>query len=241
MKSLIEEITETLSATLKEQLKSVPKSSIVSEEKAAAKAKAPSVAVINPEFTVEESSLSGSEPERKQIHEETFSGDGRKIEFSLNEKPLRPVFVEHPLGEMLSSPNDYSVDYVNGKVKFRSPPEKGKDNLLVRYAGLKGAAEQRSLQLNLKYLIQVSGEDETERDAITLDVLRSLIIAKEVLERQGVHFKILGGRNDLDHTGTESKTVSMKTIECQAQTKLTIEMPSGVMEKIVVTKQEELP
>jgi len=237
VKHLIREITETLTQTLKEQLKTVPKANITSDEKEA-KAKPPSIAVINPEFTVEESSLSGSEPERKETHEEKFNGDGRVTEFTLSQQPLRPLSVEHPTGEPRREPDDYSVDYPHSKVNFRVPPEKGKGNVVIRYAGAKSSAELRSLRLNLKYLIEVSGEDESQRDEITLDVLRSLVIAKERLEHQGVTFRILGGRNaDLDHE-TTSKDADLKTIECLAQTKLTIEMPTGVMEKILIEQRE---
>ncbi len=231
------EITETLTQTLKEQLKTVPKASITSEEKEA-KAKAPSIAVLNPEFTVEESSLSGSEPERKETHEEKFNGDGRISEFTLSQQPLRPVSVEHPLGETRRDPDDYTVDYLHSKVNFRIPPEKGKGNVVIRYTGAKSSAELRSLRLNLKYLIEINGEDESQRDEITLDVLRSLVIAKELLEHQGVTFRILGGRNDDQDHGTAGKSANLKTIECLAQTKLTIEMPTGVMEKILIKQQE---
>jgi len=237
VKVLIREITETLTQTLKEQMKTVPKASITSDEKQA-KAKPPSVAVFNPEFTVEESSLSGSEPERKETHEEKFNGDGRIVEFTLSQQPLRPLSVEQPAGELRREPDDYSVDYLHSKVSFRVPPEKGKGNIVIRYTGAKSSAELRSLRLNLKYLIEISGEDESQRDEITLDVLRSLVIAKELLGHQGVTFRILGGRNDdLDH-GTTGKNADLKTVECLAQTKLTIEMPSGVMEKIVIEQRE---
>ncbi len=240
MKLLIREITETITQTLKEQLKTVPKTNITSDEKPA-KGKAPSVGVSNPEFTVEESSLSGSEPEKKEILEEKFNGDGRGLEFELSQKPLRPVTVEQPLGEMRREPDDYSIDYNQGKVKFRIPPEKGKGNILIKYTGAKSSAELRSLQLNLKYLIEVTGEDGTQRDEITLDVLRSLVVAKELLEHQGVIFRILGGRNDdLDHESAGSKGAGVKKIDCLAQTKLTVEMPAGVMEKILLTQKEPL-
>ncbi len=128
---MISEITETITQTLKDQLKTVPKTSVTSGEKPA-KGKAPSVGVSNPEFTVEESSVSGSEPEQKEVLEEKFNGDGRGLEFALHQKPLRPVVVEHPLGEMRREPDDYSVDYNQGKVKFRIPPEKGRGNILVK-------------------------------------------------------------------------------------------------------------
>lgn len=230
---MIREITETLTQTLKEQLKTVPKANVTSEEKLA-KGKPPSVAVFNPEFTVEESSLSGSEPERKETHEEKFNGDGRVIGFTLSQQPLRPLVVEHPVGETRREPDDYSVDYLHSKVNFRVPPEKGKGNIVIRYAGAKSSAELRSLRLNLKYLIEILGEDESQRDEITLDVLRSLVMAKELLEHQGVSFRILGGRNDdLDH-GATGKNADLKIIECMAQTKLTIELPTGVMEKILI-------
>jgi hypothetical protein len=234
---LIREITETLTQTLKEQLKTVPKANITSDEKEA-KAKPPSIAVLNPEFTVEESSLSGSEPERKETHEEKFNGDGRVIEFTLSQQPLRPLSVEHPGGDLRREPDDYTVDYLHSKVSFRTPPEKGKGNVVIRYTGAKSSAELRSLRLNLKYLIEILGEDQSQRDEITLDVLRSLVLAKESLEHQGVTFRILGGRNDnLDHE-TTSKNSALKTIECLAQTKLTIEMPTGIMEKIFIKQQE---
>ncbi len=238
MKSLIQRITETITETLREQLKTVPKTSITTREKSE-KVKTPGIIVSNPEFAVAESSLSGSEPERKETREEKFSGDGRSSEFTLTQKAARPVTVEYPVGEPRREPDDYSVDYTENKVKFRTAPDKGKANIIIRYTGARSSAELRSLQLNLKYLIEVSGEDGAQRDEVTLDVLRALVIAKELLEREGVNFRIQGGRNDENNHESGSGTSSLKSIECLAETKLTVEMPTGVMEKILLEKLEQ--
>lgn len=234
---MIQRITETITETLREQLKTVPKTSITTIEKLE-KIKTPGVTISSPEFVVAESSLSGSEPERKETHEEKFNGDGRAIEFTLRQKAVRPVTVEYPIGETRKEPDDYSTDYSDNKVKFRVAPEKGKSNIVIRYAGAKSLAELRSLQLNLKYLIEVSGEDGAQRDEITLDVLRALVIAKELLENEGVNFRIQGGRNEDYNHERGSEASSLKRIECSAETKLTVEMPTGIMEKIFVEKLE---
>lgn len=234
---MIQRITETITETLREQLKTVPKTSITTREKSE-KVKTPGVIVSNPEFAVAESSLSGSEPERKETREEKFSGDGRTLEFTPSQKAARPVTVEYPIGEMRREPDDYSVDYTQNKVRFRTAPDKGRANIIIRYTGAKSSAELRSLQLSLKYLIEVSGEDGAQRDEVTLEVLRALVIAKELLEREGVIFRVQGGRNeDYDHE-SRGGTSSLKRIECFAETKLTVEMPTGVMEKILLAKLE---
>ena len=241
MKPLMPEIAETIAMTLKETVKTVPKVNIITDERTAREPGAvPSIAVLSPEFSVEEASLAGSEPERKEIHEEKFNGDGKGKEFSLSEKPLRPLLtVQHPPGEEQKDPNDYTVDYPAAKVMFRTPPAKGKGNVLVKYRGVKSSADLRSMQLNLKYLVEVKGKDEMQRDELSLDVLRGLMIAKEALEREGISFKILGGRNSiLNHEMASSREVPSKQIECVAQTKLFVEMPMGIMEKIVIQKRE---
>lgn len=228
---MIREITETIATIFREIIKSVPKSSITIDEVNSGKGKAPpSVVITSPEFTVEEFSLAGSEPEKKEVQEERFNGDGKANEFILSQKPLRPLLlVEHPLGEERGEPEDYSVDYSAAKITFRTPPSKGKSNVLVRFRSVKSSGELRNLQLNLKYIVKVNAENGSQRDEITLDALKALVFAKEALERKGVAFNILGGRNDaIDHEAAS------RQIECIAHTKLIVEMPAGAMEKILI-------
>ena len=237
MKPVIKGITQIIAETLTEQLKTWPKINIVAEE-GGRPSSLPSILITSPEFTVEATNVAGSEPERKEVHEDKFNGDGKINEFILAEKPLRPLLgVESPIGELKREPDDYTVDYHINKVTFRIPPGKGKSNVLVRYNGARSSAELRSLMLSLKYLIEVRGEDEDQRNEVSLDVLRSLVLIKEVLERHEVLFRILGGRNEIvDGIEGRGKGSTQKIIECSAQTKLTVEMPMSVIEKIVIEK-----
>ncbi len=238
MRLLIPEITQTIVSALRENVKTVAKTNITTDDETSGKGKTlPRISIASPDFTVEEFGLAGSEPEKKELQEDKFSGDGKQSEFILSREPLRPLLsVEHPLGEGCREPDDYSVDYLSAKITFRTPPAKGKGNVLVRYNGAKSSGELRSLQLNLKYLLKVNADRNSQRDEITLEVLRALVLAKDSLEKQGVLFKILGGHSDsVDH---ESPS---RNIECLAQTKLLVEMPSAAMEKILIEKKERFP
>lgn len=241
MKLLIQKITETIESTLKDQVKTVPKNNISSQERATKKTKnLPNILIQSPEFKVDETSVSGSEPEGKETVEEKFNGDGKTVEFKLSQKALRPLLaVEYPAGEVQKEPEDYKTDYSEGRVTFRTPPSKGKNNIVIRFNNLKSSSEIRSLRLSLKYLVEVNAEDEAKRDDISLDALRALVIAREALENQGVAFKILGGQTtNLNHKNGDPQDSASRLIECLAETKFLVEIPASAMEKIVIKKVE---
>ncbi len=237
---MIPAITEAILIILRDQVKTVPKTSIIARDGVAAKPKGlPAVYLSSPEFIVEEAGIAGAEPELKTTVEDKFNGDGKITEFELSEKPLRPLIaVQHPLGAQRKETEDYSVDYTAGRIRFREAPDKGKGNVYVRYNGAKSAAEQRSMELNLKYLLGISAKDQTECSEVAIDVLKALLIAKDTLEKQSIIFKIIGGRDLNEQNGTSKDGSVEKQIECTARTKLMVQIPSGAMEKILIREVE---
>jgi len=219
-------IESAIIEVLKEQLKSVPKGNI-DTKKPKPGGKLPAISVANVSFDVKDvgvGSTIGGENARAQ---DIFSGDGERTEFILSEKPVRPlIVVEHPSGSRFNEA-DYTVDYGRGAVTFNTPPKKGEDNISVKY--LK-PFEVKGLKLNLQYHIDVWASDESQRDAITVEVMEALIREETSLNQQEVHLKLVRGFNTSLDDGSEN--VFGKTLEYMIEADLRVEIPYPRMERI---------
>ncbi len=224
-------IESTIVRVLQEQLKTVPKENIHSKNPGAG-AKLPAVSVSNVDFEIGEVGVGRSIGGEDATQLDRFSGDGKKNEFVLSEKPVRPILaVEHPPGKKLGEAG-YSVDYRKGAVTFASPPEKGEDNVYVRY--LK-PFETKGLRFKLRYHVNVMAKDEDQRDEVAVEVMETLLREEEALNREGVFLKPVKGFN-AQLNDESNKGPYGKTIEYLIETDLIVEVPYSRMEEIEVKK-----
>ena len=226
-------IETTIIKVLQDNLKSVPKDNIRTKKPDLKTEKnLPAISVSNVDFDIEEVGIGGSiGPSEEQ--QDTFSGDGKRREFNLTKKPLRPVAkVEHPLGKVKREINGYTVDYEKGIVTFRSPPEKGMNNILIRYLQ---PAEVKGLKFDLKYHLGIWARDEERRDTITVDVIKALLKEEGSLGRQGILVKPIKGLNV--PAGEEvPEGVYGKTLEYRVEAELHLKIPLPRIERIEVQK-----
>ena len=225
---MFDKIESAIMEVLKEQIKTVPKGNL-DTKKTGPGAKLPSISIVNVSFDVVDVGVGNSIDGENVSAQEKFSGDGEMTEFTLSEKPVRPlVTVEHPIGSRLNEA-DYTVDYSMGSVTFRRPPKEGEENISVRY--LK-PFEVKGLRLNLTYHLCVWAKDEAQRDEIAVEVLETILREETSLDQQGVSLKLVKGFNT--STGDGSENVFGKTLEYTIEADLRVEVPYSRMERIDV-------
>lgn len=224
---MFKKIETAIIKVLQENLKTVPKDNI-GVKKSKLGENLPAISLTNHDFEVKDVGVGRSIGGEGRELQDTFSGDGKTKEFTLKEKPLRPtIAVEHPPGRRLTEA-EYSVDYEKGVVTFHSPPEKSKENISVKY--LK-PAEIKGLRLNLRYHLNVWAGDEAQRDAITLEVIETLLREEDTLNRQGISIKPSKGFNTPPNKDLP-REIHGKTIEYLIEADLQVEIPLPRMEKI---------
>jgi hypothetical protein len=233
---MFNKIESAIIEALKKQLKSVPKGNI-DIKKPTPGGKLPAISVANVSFDVKDVGVGSSIGGENARAQDIFSGDGERKEFILSEKPVRPLMaVEHPSGSRLNEA-DYTVDYGRSAVIFNKPPKLGEDNISVKY--LK-PFEVKGLKLNLRYHIDVWAGEETQRDAITVEVIEAILKEETSLDQQGVYPKLVKGFNTSLDNGSDD--VFGKTLEYMIEADLRVEVPHPRMEQIDIkkpTKAEE--
>jgi hypothetical protein len=233
---MFNKIESAIIEVLEKQLKNVPKGNI-EIKKPKSGGKLPAISVANVSFDVKDVGVGSSIGGENARVQDIFSGDGERKEFILSEKPVRPLMaVEHPSGSRLNEA-DYTMDYLRGAVTFNKPPKKGEDNISVKY--LK-PFEVKGLKLNLRYHIDVWASDETQRDAITVEVIEAILKEETSLDQQGVYLKLVKGFNTSLDNGSDK--VFGKTLEYLIEADLRVEVPYPRMEQIDIkrpTKAEE--
>lgn len=121
---------------------------------------------------------------------EVFSCDGTSSEISLSRLPVRPIIsVENPTGHKLLEYEDFTVNYKTGMLKFRIPPKKGKDNLIVRHLATNLTGETRGLRLKVKCLIDCFAKSVHECDSVILDVIKVVLLDTESLSYRGFNIQ----------------------------------------------------
>ena len=218
---------------LQDNVKSVPKDNIRAKKPDFKVEKnLPAISFTNVDFNVEEIGIGGSTGPNKEGLQDVFSGDGKKREFTLAKKPLRPITkVEHPTGKEKKENTDYTVDYGKGMITFRSPPQKGRNNILIKYLP---PAETKGLKFNLKYHLETWARDESQRDTITIDVIKTLLKEGSALVKQGIFIKPIKGFNV--HEDEVPAGVYGRTLEYLVETELQVEIPLPRIEEIEVQK-----
>ena len=221
-------VEERVITVLQEGMDGVPKNSISTKIKDLKKT--PAVHVTNVSFRLGDSGLGRPIVGEENLQRDVFSGDGKKTEFKLSEKPVRPIIsVESPLGKK-NDESMFTIGYREATITFNKPPATGENNIAVRYIK---PFETIGLHLNLTYNINVYGKDEEERDTLTVKVLESVLKGENKLNGESISLKLMTGYN-IATSPENLKDAYGKTIEFTLDTPLIILIESGIMEEIDV-------
>ena len=226
--TMFSKVESAIIKVLKDNLKTVPNENIIIGE--IKTNSLPVISINNVDFEVKEVGFGRSvgSVELKDV----FSGDSKTKKFTLKVKPLKPIIdVEYPPGNKLKE-NAYTVDYESAVITFISAPKKAKDNILIKY--LK-PTETKGMTYNLRYHLNIWGKDETQRDAITVDVMKTLLKEEDSLNREDMILKPTRGFN-IPQNGEPQKGAHGKTLEYIIETGLEVEIPLTRIEKIEIKR-----
>ena len=228
---MFNKIETAIIRVLQENLTDVPNANIGTKRPESDK-NLPAISLTNIDFAVDEVGIGRFIGEEDIEQQETFSGDGKKRGFTLTEKPLGQVIVvEHPPGKRLKENEDFTVDYETGMINVHAIPEKGENNIVIRYTE---PARIKGLKFNLRYHFNVWATDEVQRDSITVRVVEILLREEESLNQQEIFIKPIKGFNISD--GEVPNGVYGKTIEYAVETELLVRTPVPRIEKVEVKR-----
>jgi len=226
---MIPEVEEPILESLRKGLSElIPSENIITGELDISKTK--SISLLNTGFTIDEMGIGGSASVKKEEIVDKFDSDGKKKDFELSQKPLRSLMnVESPIGTIKNEPDDYSADYESGKISFRSPPEKGKEIVQVKYQIARAIGETRNLKFILKYSISVWANDLKEKNLLSLEVIKIVCRKKDELVSRGIDsIRLMRGYSE-----NEKKPCIM---EYQVETTIQVEMLLPPIERIEIGK-----
>jgi len=188
---MLDELEKALLAVLGENLKGLPKGNVVV---GARPAKIPGVAIKSLGFEFGSEGLGEEVEGERPVSEEILSGDGSGRNFQLKGIPLKgSLLIEHPPGQRLKEGEDYWADYDKGEIAFSSPPQKGKNNISVRYTGRKTRVTLKTIKLRANYAIDVYASDLSGADSLAEKVVMSLLSSEDSLVARGIEIHPLGG------------------------------------------------
>ena len=226
---MFNKIETAIIKVLQDHLNAVPKENI-GVKKPELSGSLPAISLTNIDYEIKDVDVGRSISRQGKEIQDTFNGDGKRKEFALTEKPLRPlIHVEHPREKKLRE-DDYDVDYEKAVVIFYSPPKRGKDNIVITY---NKPTEIKGLKFNLRYHLNVWAEDESQRDAVTMKVIEILLREEDALNRQGIFVKPVKGFN-IAPSENVPEEIYGKTTEYLIETDLQIEVPRPRIEKVEV-------
>jgi hypothetical protein len=233
---MIKEVDEAILESLRKGLSDlVPSENIIigdTDQK-----KDTSIFLIDTGFTVEEMSIGGSGGVKKEEIAEKFNSDGKKKDYTLSYKPLKPLIsVENTVGNLKKEPDDYTVDYQKGIVSFRAPPEKRNETVQIKYNIARAVAETRNLKFVLAYSIYVRGENWQSRNQIMLEIIKLFYLERAKLADNGIEeMKLIRGDTTQK---TEDRTFNEGIIEYQVETTFKIEIPLQPIERIEIGRMK---
>lgn len=226
---MLNEIEHEIVSILQETVEEIPRRNIgVIKPDLSIANNLPAISISNIEFKIEEVGIGRALTTKNNEVEEYFSGDGESVNYVLDGKPLKStLIVEQPPGERRLENIDYHVDYESGSVIFKSPPEKGSRNILVKYLS---PAEIKSVKLIVKYHINIWSMNETQVNRVAINIIKALLKKEEELSLKGIIIKPSGGFSI--PADKMPQGVYGKTIECLLETYLQIETPVPRIEKV---------
>lgn len=229
---MIKEVDDALLEILKKGLSELlPSDNVVLGAPEGKKTKA--VFLSCKDFTIEEMGIGGSAEVKSEMISKTIDADGVKVEFPLSSTPLRPlVSVENPAGTFRHEPDDYTMDYSRGIIKFREPPADG-TTIQISYNTSRSVAEIRRLKFNLIYNITFWASKQEDIDTMTLEAIKALYLGQPELGKRGVdEIRLIKGISQDD--GAEKRRTSV--LQYQVETTLFIEVPQPAIERIEVER-----
>lgn len=231
---MLNEIENDLIAVLQKNVEDVPKENISARKPDLnIEENLPAIYVRNINFKIEEVGIGRVASTKSNEVEERFSGDGEKVNYALSKKPLKPILlVEHPIGRRRNENVDYVVDYKIGLITFKSPPEEGSNNILVKYLV---PVETKSVKLNMKYHISVWSRNEAQVNRILFSIIKTFLKEGGELNFKGTLIKPVRGFSIPAEDLPEG--VYGKTIECLLETYLQVEIQLPRIEKIEIDKK----
>jgi hypothetical protein len=228
---MFNKVETTIIKILQDHLQTVPKKNI--DTKPDFK-RLPAISVSNVNFEIDEVGLGRSIGGVGREATDVFNGDSKNREFTLTEKPLKPILsIEHPIKKRLRE-SDYFIDYEKGVIVFQTPPSKGDQNVSVKY--LK-PFDTKGLKLNITYHVNIWAKDENQRDEITVETIKTLLREEDTLTQQGISIKPIKGFNILNGEDIP-KGVYGKTLEYEVKTDLHVEIPLPRIEKIEIQQEK---
>jgi hypothetical protein len=154
----------------------------------------PRLFIYSPKFTFDDGGLGGGGGEATAQVSDSLDGDGKATAFTLSERPYRPLIrVESPRGQPKVENVDFTVNYNKSSIAFKSPPTKGKGNVVVRYNSSARSGKTRQVRLNIAYNIDVCAADEKQRDDLAIDAIKAVALAQEDLSTKGFQVKPVDG------------------------------------------------
>lgn len=218
---------------LQKNLKSPQKDSI-STKKPTPDRKLPFIYITDVDFEVNEVGIGGSLIEEDSLLIDIFSGDDKTSEFTLSQKPLRPIIsVEHPTNKKMID-KQYTIDYNKGSILFIHPPKRGKDNISIKY---RKPYETKGLKFKLKYHVNIFAKDEAERDNLALNVVETLIKNEASFNEQQLVIKLMRGFNSPLNVD-DKDNVFVKILEYTVEANLQVLTPHPRIEEIEIKKGE---
>jgi len=129
--------------------------------------------------------------QKQEIVEQEFDSDGKNIIYKLANRPLRPIIsIQTPKGIAKKEKDDYLFNYFTNQIKFISPPEKGKKNVIVKYVLAKNSAEVKLLRLKVNCIMDIwSNADNIECDSITLRIIKTILLNEDSLNSKNIHIQ----------------------------------------------------
>jgi hypothetical protein len=228
--------------------------------------KLPLVAVYDVGFSSEQVGLGAGFGDSRQERKDQFSGDGKQTTFKLSDevvKPILDVVIKQQYAEDNKAHNiitvneheDFKVDYKESKVVFRYPPQKGDNNVIIRYIVRRTTGEIRALRMKIKCFVDVWANDIIQCNFMTEEIMKVLIDNEEHLAALGINmnspeginlFKKENIKNDSHNDGNNVFSYAVETTTTTTSTTSTISRPAFGRRLVYIAEthlkvQKEIP
>jgi hypothetical protein len=228
------EISGGLVKSLQDKTETLDKDSILSRNPRTGPGPLPTVFVYSPEFSFADVGLGGEGTDVKEEKKESFNGDAENTTFILSGRAQRPLLrVESAAGQVQIEGPDYTMDYVKGRLNFRSAPPKGKGNVIVKYNSATGGGRTKEIHLDLVYNVDVWASSEKQRDDITVDAIKAIVLSQDEFTAKGIQLKPVKGL-DLYADKSIPDGVFAKRLVYSVEANLQVKVPASRIERVDV-------
>ena len=228
-----------LISIIQKKIKDVLKENITNRKINFKKDTLPFISVYYTDFIFEDLGIGRESGENKKELIEQFSGNGKKSSFTLSVKPLKPIIsIENSIGEKKIENKDFNVDYQKGLISFHIPPDQGEKNIFVRYYSAKDAYLTRGIKVKINFHVDVWTEDKFKVGSLTDEVIKTFLIEREELIRNGYDLKPLKG--SIIENNEITGTIFGNTLLYSIETEIFVETIIPLMEKIEIQRKRNL-